>query len=117
ADYLHRAAERMKQFYGNTEAAQDQVRRELQENHYDPTTGTLVWTEGQVDAFQTIHRHLTETLYNRAASGAGGIGPHLLADDARARQITAFIAWTAWTATARRPGKLFSYTNNWPPDD
>ena len=31
--------------------------------------------------------------------------------------MTAFIAWTAWTATARRPGKAFSYTNNWPPDE
>ena len=33
------------------------------------------------------------------------------------RQIVAFIAWTAWTAAARRPGKPHSYTNNWPPED
>ena len=32
------------------------------------------------------------------------------------RQITAFIAWTAWTASARRPGRPYSYTNNWPPE-
>src|SRR5262249_1323807 len=33
-----------------------------------------------------------------------------------ARRITAFIAWTAWTASARRPGYTYSYTNNWPPE-
>ena len=37
------------------------------------------------------------------------------AEDTRA--ITAFIAWTAWTGVARRPGKTYSYTNNWPPEE
>jgi nitric oxide reductase subunit B len=32
------------------------------------------------------------------------------------RQILAFIAWTSWTAVARRPGLPHSYTNNWPPE-
>ena len=41
----------------------------------------------------------------------------MIAEEGRSRQVSAFIAWTAWTATARRPGKAFSYTNNWPPDE
>ena len=32
------------------------------------------------------------------------------------RKLTAFFAWTAWTATANRPGQTYSYTNNWPPE-
>jgi nitric oxide reductase subunit B len=117
ADYLHRAAVLMEEHYGGGRAAADRMRDELRANRYDPKTGTLSWTEGQVFAFEAIHRHLTETLYDREASGAGGIGPHMIADAGRARQVTAFIAWTAWTATARRPGRPFSYTNNWPPDE
>jgi len=32
------------------------------------------------------------------------------------RKLTAFFAWTAWTAVANRLGKNYSYTNNWPPE-
>jgi nitric oxide reductase subunit B len=32
------------------------------------------------------------------------------------RQLTAFFAWTAWAAVARRPGCDYSYTNNFPYD-
>ena len=32
------------------------------------------------------------------------------------RKLTAFFAWTAWTAAANRPGNTYSYTNNWPPE-
>ena len=30
------------------------------------------------------------------------------------RQLTAFFAWTAWASVANRPGKPYSYTNNFP---
>ncbi len=117
ADYLHRAALHMQELYGGGDAALNRVRKELRENRYDPETKTLVWTKGHMSAFEAIHRHWMENLYDRAASGAGGIKSHMIAEENRSRQVTAFIAWTAWTATARRPGKAFSYTNNWPPDD
>ena len=75
ADYLHRAALHMQELYGGDDAALDRVRKELRENRYDPETGTLVWTEGQVSAFEAIHRHWVENLYDREASGAGGSSP------------------------------------------
>jgi len=31
-------------------------------------------------------------------------------------QLTAFFAWTAWASVANRPGKSYSYTNNFPYD-
>ena len=29
--------------------------------------------------------------------------------------LVAYFSWSAWVATANRPGKSYSYTNNWPP--
>ena len=90
-------------------------RQELQANRYDPATDTLTWTDGQVRAFEALHRHYEEEILNRQRSGAG-MGPGAIPDPEEVRRITAFIAWTAWTASARRPGRPYSYTNNWPPE-
>ena len=48
ADYLHRQAEIMTKHYGGDAAAAERARRELQANQYDPATGKLTWSEGQV---------------------------------------------------------------------
>ena len=90
--------------------------RELQANRYDPTTGTLVWTDGQVSAFEEIHQHFGELVYDRKVSGEG-LKPGMITNAEDTRAITSFIAWTAWTGVARRPGKTYSYTNNWPPEE
>jgi nitric oxide reductase subunit B len=50
ADYLHRQAELMQQFYGGGAETPERVRRELQANRYDEASATLVWTAGQVHA-------------------------------------------------------------------
>lgn len=114
ADYLHRQAELMQQHYGGGDAA-ERVRRELQANRYDSTSGTLVWSTGQVRAFAALHERYEEEFLNRKQSGAG-LGPQAIPDRDETRRITAFIAWTAWTASARRPDRTYSYTNNWPPE-
>ncbi|HEY7422673.1 MAG TPA: cbb3-type cytochrome c oxidase subunit I [Gemmataceae bacterium] len=115
ADYLHRQALAMREHYGGGPDADQRVRQELQANRYDPATGTLTWSDGQIHAFDILHRHYEQEILNRAQSG-GGIGPHAVADADESRQIVAFIAWTAWTAAARRPDQPYSYTNNWPPE-
>jgi len=115
ADYLHRAAVQMKESYGGTPAAEEKVRHEWQENRYDPAAGTLTWTLGQIEAFHYLTGAYDKEFLNRQWSGAG-LGPHAIPDPAEIRQITGFIAWTAWTAAARRPGLTYSYTNNWPPE-
>ena len=116
ADYLHRMALHMNKRYGDDEAARERTRRELQANRYDPETGTLVWTAGQVSAFEEIHDHFGELVYGRKVSGEG-LKPGMITNAEDTRAITAFIAWTAWTGVARRPGKTYSYTNNWPPEE
>src|SRR5262245_29437364 len=116
ADYLHRQAEAMREIYGGNAEARVRVEQELQANRYDPASDTLTWSEGQVQAFDTLRQHYEETVLNRATSGGGGLGPHAVRDANDSRRIVAFIAWTAWTAAARRPGLPHSYTNNWPPE-
>jgi nitric oxide reductase subunit B len=115
ADYLHRQAELMQQHYGGGDDAAERVRRELQTNRYDAATGTLVWSDGHVKAFEQLQQRYEQEFLNRKESGAG-LGPHAIPDRAETRRITAFIAWTAWTASARRPEHTYSYTNNWPPE-
>jgi nitric oxide reductase subunit B len=115
ADYLHRQALEMQQLYGGGAEGQDRVQRELQANHYDPKTDTLTWTDGQVRAFEALRQHYESDILNRRRSGAG-MGPGAIPNPDEIRRITAFIAWTAWTASARRPGQPYSYTNNWPPE-
>jgi nitric oxide reductase subunit B len=111
ADYLHRQAELMRQYYGGGAEAAERVRRELRLNQYDAASDTLVWTGGQVRSFEELQRRYEEEFLNRTKSGAG-LGPHAIPDRDEIRRITAFIAWTAWTASARRPGYAYSYTNN-----
>jgi nitric oxide reductase subunit B len=115
ADYLHRQAELMSKFYGGGPDAEEKVRRELQVNRYDEKADTLVWTNAQAKAFQELLERYEEEFLNRKRSGAG-LGPGAIPDAEDRQHITAFIAWTAWTASARRPDFSYSYTNNWPPE-
>src|SRR2546423_4161606 len=65
ADYLHRAAVHMKDLYGGSDAAGERVRREWQANRYDPAKGVLVWTDGQVSAFEANLKYLRDTFLDR----------------------------------------------------
>jgi nitric oxide reductase subunit B len=114
ADYLHRQALKMQELYGGP-ASEERVRQELRANRLETAADTLTWSDAQVAAFEWLAERYREEFLNRQFSGAG-MGPGAIPDDAEARQITAFIAWTAWTASAQRPDKPYSYTNNWPPE-
>src|SRR5262245_37982332 len=116
ADYLHREAVEMQGLYADDAEALVRTRRELQANRYNPVTDVLTWTDGQVKAFAKLREHYEQTVLNRQHSGGGGLGSHAVIDADQSRRIVAFIAWTAWTAAARRPGRPYSYTNNWPPE-
>ena len=105
----------MQKYYGGGPDAEEKVRRELQANRYNEQTDTLEWTNGQTRAFQQLRDDYDEEFLNRKRSGAG-LGPNAIPDPGDRRRITAFIAWTAWTAAARRPDCPYSYTNNWPPE-
>ena len=79
---------------------------ELHENTYDPTRDTLTWSGPRAAA----HAKLEE--YYRAIFSAsktrGGAQAQWITDREDIRKLTAFFAWTAWTATANRPGYSYS---------
>jgi nitric oxide reductase subunit B len=111
ADYLRRAAESVKRAVGGDPA---KVVEEFKTNRYDAATGVLTFTAPQAAAFEELVRHYAE--YFGQPGDKTGLRPAVVSDPAEVRKLTAFFAWTAWTASARRPDKDYSYTNNWPPE-
>ncbi|HWR52858.1 MAG TPA: nitric-oxide reductase large subunit [Bryobacteraceae bacterium] len=118
ADYLHRSAEQMIVAYRKAPprewSPEEQVRRELHRDTYDPATGILSWSSERAVAHTELVEHYTKTFANPATHA--GMGQRWIPNPEDARKLTAFFAWTAWTATTDRPGKGVSYTNNWPPE-
>jgi len=116
ADYLHRAALDVENAYGG--AGTDARRRSIEDfrtNTYDPGTGTLVYSDAQADAFQRLVAHYHQFFSDPA--GNTGLRPAAIASAEDTRNLTAYFSWSAWVAAAERPGKDYSYTNNWPPEE
>ncbi len=67
ADYLHRAALVMKAIYGGGLEAEERARQEWQANRYDPASGKLTWTRGQVQAFEDLAGIYEQEFLNRQA--------------------------------------------------
>jgi nitric oxide reductase subunit B len=86
----------------------------LQENRYDPKVGTLGYTESEIFSYRhQIEKwkdHFSKPVLSR------GLMPNHVKDPKELEQLTAFFAWTAWASVAHRPGKTYSYTNNFPYD-
>lgn len=116
AEYLHRAALSSINFYGgeNSDTAHRDTIRDFKTNRYDAATGTLVYTDAQVQAFEQNVAYYTRFFGNPTTRF--GLRPHAISDPAKVRQLTAFFSWTAWAGSADRPGHSYSYTNNWPPE-
>ena len=84
----------------------------LHENRYDPAVHVLTIDAVRARAFESNLRHYAQVF------GAGqteyAIPKGTLTDPARQHALAAFFFWTAWSATALRPGDDASYTSNWP---
>ncbi len=101
AEYLHRLAE----ICGD--AAQD-----LKTNRYDDATDTLTFTPCEASSLEIQGREWEQ--YFRGQTPAPGLGSMYIKDPAEVKDLTAYFAWAAWATVANRPGKNYSYTNNWP---
>jgi len=99
-------------------AEQDAVEAEavqmLEQNRYDAKSGTLTFTEAERLSF---HKQIAKwaAYFSQPAANAG-LPAKYITDATELRQLTAFFAWTAWASAAHRPGKNYSYTNNFPYD-
>ena len=90
------------------------TRRLMKENGYDPASDTLRLSAAQAAALTNIG-DLWELTFRDGDSNYGFL-PGTVPTPEERKQISRFFFWTAWVASAARPGADFSYTNNWPPD-
>lgn len=115
-EYLHRAALSSIGFYGGNSsgAAGTRTIQDFKTNRYDPATGTLTYSEAQVHAFEECRAYYAS--FFGTPTTRFGLRPSAIRDPEQIRKLTAFFSWTAWAASAARPGHAYSYTNNWPPE-
>ena len=81
-------------------------------NTYDPATNTIRISPVRADAFEACVAHYSEVFLNGNKSYA--IPPGTVSSPERLRQLASFFFWTAWAASAERPGDNVTYTHNWP---
>lgn len=127
ADYLHREGEialqqmAQKRFHKSYAELADGLRGDLEStlqkeqkvNRYDEQTKTLTLTDGQTEAYRQL------APYYDTEFGVGRKLPlptNYIADSSERLQLSRFFAWGAWVCNTNRPGKDYTYTNNWPPD-
>ncbi|WP_235577651.1 cbb3-type cytochrome c oxidase subunit I [Rhodanobacter sp. Root480] len=99
---------------GSRAALQAETAVILKTNRYDSGTDTLQLTAAEADAYRKQIPHWAD--YFKLSTGNGGLKPNLITDPTEIRQFSAFVTWAAWASVANRPGKNFSYTNNFPYD-
>ena len=93
-------------------AVDAEVQRLLKHNRYEAQTNTLVLTLPEVASF---HNQIAQwAAYFAESTTSAGLPHAYITDLQELRQLTAFFAWTAWASVANRPGKPYSYTNNFP---
>lgn len=127
ADYLHREAvialdylaqSKFKKNFDQLDASAQgellaRVHKDFKENRYNPETKTLTLTEEQAVSYHKLIPHYDTEF------GAGNklpLPPDYIKDQTERLQLTRFFAWGAWVCSTQRPGKDYTYTNNWPPD-
>lgn len=96
------------------QAVYAEVQHLLKTNRYDPRTNSLAFTEPESDSFRGQIAKWKAYLAHPKTSA--GLPANYINDSEEVRQLTAFFAWTAWASAANRPGKSYSYTNNFPYD-
>jgi nitric oxide reductase subunit B len=109
AEYLHRLAE----ICGAQRApAGEAVASALKQNRYDAATDSLVFSPCEASSLEIQGGEWEQ--YFRGPTPAPGLGASFIKDPAEVQALTTYFAWATWATVANRPGKDYSYTNNWP---
>jgi len=90
------------------------VREEIRNNRYDASSGRLVFTPYQAEAYQALTAYYTKLF--QSGNERMGLQPGIVKTADQGRQVTSFFAWLAWAAGTQRPDKPYTYTSNWPYD-
>jgi nitric oxide reductase subunit B len=117
ADYLHRSSASVRDQLGGerSDSARQETIDQFQSNRYDEGSKTLPLSAEQAKAFGGLEAHYAR--FFATDTTELGLRPEPIKDPEKLHDLTAFFAWSAWAASARRPGHNYSYTNNWPPED
>ena len=91
-----------------------EVARLLKQNRYDPASKTLTFTDAEAASYRR-QIGLWAQYFNDPRED-GGLPRDYIRDPAQLRELTSFFAWAAWASVADRPGRNYSYTNNFPYD-
>ena len=116
ADALRRWVLASTAFYaGEQEAnAAERTASDFKANRYDAEADRLTLTAAQARGFAELEAHYAE--YFAEPSAHTGLRLQRLLTPTDVHALTSFFAWSAWASAANRPGKDYSYTNNWPPE-
>ncbi len=90
------------------------TQRLMKTNSYSADSDTLRLEESQAAALADIEDFWERTF--REGEKNYGFLPGTIPTQEERKQIGRFFFWTAWVASATRPGTDHSYTNNWPAD-
>lgn len=91
-----------------------EVRLELKNNRYDATTRTLAVNSSYQDWFMQ-QSEVWEQYFSDPALN-GGLRVKAISNPAEFKNLSAFVAWTAWASVTNRPESNNTYTNNFPFD-
>jgi nitric oxide reductase subunit B len=128
AEYLHLEAETalekesLKRFgkaYSKLSAAEQGdlksgLATELKQNRYDQQSKNLTFSENQVEAYKANIKHFDSEF---TTDSKLPLPANYIQDENERLQLTRFFAWSAWACSTNRPGKDFTFTNNWPPEE
>jgi nitric oxide reductase subunit B len=91
-----------------------ETQRALKQNRYHSRSGMLTLIPPEASSYR---KQITEwTDYFSRPVTSAGLPVRYIRDPGELQQLTAFFAWTAWASVVNRPGKEYSYTNNFPYD-
>ncbi len=128
ADYLHRQCSIVLeslswQRYGKSfnvlaagekGALKEEMIASLHMNRFDPSTKTLTLTSEQAGAYSKLKQYYLN--YFKECKGLP-LPVNYIKSDKEIEDLTKFFHWAAWSCVSHRPGKDYSFTNNWPPDE
>jgi nitric oxide reductase subunit B len=126
AEYLHRmgeitrdtiATENYRQLFAQLSPDQQsaisaRTITALKENRYDDASRTLRFSSGESAAYRVQLPEWSD--YFTRKDAAPGLPANYIESAEERKALTAYFAWAAWASVAVRPGKDYSYTNNWP---
>ena len=118
-DYAASSGKPVKSAYGELSETRKReidsaVIEELRRNRYDAGSETLELTPAQAFALREIRAYWDE-VFARGEARYGFLAGTVPSAEER-KDLSDFFFWTAWAAGTERPGRAFTYTNNWPSD-